>query len=217
MQLPLSQIIPAEPVVLYNHTITTCTTTARVIIASVSASSTPTANAAIHALNPLQPLRAPLFTPPTQAPDDDRAHRRSDGTALLPSLRSIIPYDAISSLFFLLPRQPRGSTSGTAENRVLLWDALQQRTVLELELKEKILALQCRKDMLVIVHRRRVILYHLRMGGSDGHDDDDDGQPDTPKLSTLLQREKIEFETCENPLGEVFRHDPSRLASVTVA
>ena len=202
MQLPLSQIIPAEPVQLFNHTIATCTTTARPIVASVSASSNPTVDAAIHALNPLQPLRAPLFAPPTQAANanEGEAHERAaDGVAALPPpLRSIVPHDAPSSLFFLLPRRARSSAPSTAENRILLWDALQQRIVLELELKEKILALQCRTDMLVVVHRRRVVLYRLRMGGEGGS-----GEPDTLELGSFLQREKTEFETCDNPLGEL--------------
>ena len=206
MQLPLSQIIPAEPVQLFNHTVTACSTTTRTIIASVSASSDPTAvDAAIHALNPLQPLRAPLFAPPTRAAHaiEGEAHpRAADGVAALPPpLRSIVPYDAPSSLFFLLPRRARarGSAPSTAENRVLLWDALQQRIVLELELREQILALQCRKDMLVVVHRRRVVLYRLRTGGEAAGN----GESDTLKLGSFLQREKTEFETCDNPLGEL--------------
>ena len=50
-------------------------------------------------------------------------------------------------------------------NKVLFWDDARARTVAELEFSEDVRGLAARRDRLIVVLRRRVIIYVLGRGG----------------------------------------------------
>lgn len=84
-----------------------------------------------------------------------------------------------SSLLFLVgggrsPRYP--------PNKVLLWDDVSGCEVAELEFRERVRGLACRRDWLAVALRRRVVLF---------------------KVGDQVSRH-AEWDTCDNPRGELY-------------
>ena len=157
MNLPLHQLIPTEPIKLYNQTIDpSCS-----II--VSAGHSIDSHSSIYSAYPLTTLRSPL-------------------KYSLTGLRKICLLDGTSNLLFLLP-----AGGPKAESRVLLWDDAKEEVVLQLEYvqEEKVLGITCRRDKLVVVLRKKIVLYHL----------------DFAKDRSQAVVREAEYETCDNPLG----------------
>ena len=127
------------------------------IIASVGSESGSSSTSSIHSLYPPLKLRAPL--------------------AFKGSLTAIHPLEA-SSLLFLIDGKG---------NKVLLWNDVIEEIMLELAFKDAVLALRSRRDKLVVVLRRRIILFSINLMSDDRAD--------------LLVREG-EYATVDNPLGQ---------------
>lgn len=95
-----------------------------------------------------------------------------------------------SSLLFLVgggrsPRYP--------PNKVILWDDALGEEVAELEFRERVRGLACRKGWLAVALRRRVVVY---------------------ELATAVSRYG-EWDTCDNPRGAYDRHmHPYRSSSI---
>lgn len=94
------------------------------------------------------------------------------------SLRIVLPL-AQSNLLFLVGGPP---SPLYPPNKVLFWDDKLGRTVAELEFREDVRGLAARRDRLVVVLRRRVLIYVLGEG------------------STGIWREGV-YETTDNPSG----------------
>ncbi|CAL1701415.1 unnamed protein product [Somion occarium] len=91
------------------------------------------------------------------------------------TLAAAVPLHS-SSLLFLLgggrsPRYP--------PNKVVLWDDAQGKEVAELEFRERVRGLACRRGWLAVALRRRVVVF---------------------KLDTVVSR-YAEWDTCDNPRG----------------
>lgn len=128
---------------------------------TVLSSASATAKSRLYSLCPPQRLGGPL------------AYSES-------GLRAIYPYDGPSNILFLLP-----SGSERLQRTVLVWDDQAQEVRIELEHKEKVLGLQIRRDRLVVVLRRKLLLYHLDF---------------TLDREQVVYKEAA-YETCDNPLG----------------
>ena len=155
MNLPLHQLIPDSPVELLNHTIDT----ARTVLTAASPSAS--RKSCVYSLYPPRQLGHPLAYSET-------------------GLRTILPYDGASNLLFLLP-----CGTDKLSRSVYVWDDTAQEVVIELEHREEVLRIQCRRDKLVVMLRRKVLLYHLDF---------------TLDRDAALTKE-ADYETCDNPLG----------------
>lgn len=94
------------------------------------------------------------------------------------SLRIVLPL-AQSNLLFLVGGPP---SPLYPPNKVLFWDDKLGKTVAELEFREDVRGLAARRDRLVVVLRRRVLIYVLGEG------------------ATGVWREGV-YETTDNPTG----------------
>ncbi|GAA5842410.1 hypothetical protein JCM9279_005375 [Rhodotorula babjevae] len=94
------------------------------------------------------------------------------------SLRIVLPLER-SNLLFLVGGPP---SPLYPPNKVILWDARAQTAVAELEFREDVRGLRARRDRLVVVLRRRVVLFVLGEGDAG------------------IWREGA-YETCDNPRG----------------
>ncbi|GAA5890251.1 hypothetical protein JCM8208_002752 [Rhodotorula glutinis] len=94
------------------------------------------------------------------------------------SLRIVLPLSR-SNLLFLVGGPP---SPLYPPNKVILWDARAQAPVAELEFREDVRGLRARRDRLVVVLRRRVVLFVLGEGDAG------------------IWREGA-YETCDNPRG----------------
>lgn len=101
------------------------------------------------------------------------------------SLKIVLPL-AKSNLLFLVGGPP---TPLYAPNKVLVWDEQQRKTVAELEFREDVRGLAVRRDTLVVVLRKRVLVFGLGQGGSG------------------LWRQGS-YETTENPAGRSYSSPP---------
>ncbi|GAA5926849.1 hypothetical protein JCM3775_007057 [Rhodotorula graminis] len=94
------------------------------------------------------------------------------------SLRIVLPLER-SNLVFLVGGPP---SPLYPPNKVVLWDARAQGAVAELEFREDVRGVRARRDRLVVVLRRRVVLFVLGEGDAG------------------IWREGA-YETCDNPRG----------------
>ncbi|TNY21337.1 hypothetical protein DMC30DRAFT_203361, partial [Rhodotorula diobovata] len=94
------------------------------------------------------------------------------------SLRLVLPLER-SNLLFLVGGPP---SPLYPPNKVILWDARTEARVAELEFREDVRGLRARRDRLVVVLRRRVVVFVLGEGDAG------------------IWREGA-YETCDNPRG----------------
>lgn len=94
------------------------------------------------------------------------------------SLRFVLPLER-SNLLFLVGGPP---SPLYPPNKVVLWDEREGRAVAELEFREEVKGLAARRDRLVVVLRRRVVVFVLGKGEGG------------------LWREGA-YQTCDNPKG----------------
>ena len=178
MHLPLHQIIPEAPVSLYVQAIDPSGH------AVVSAGNGLDAPAGVH-VHQIQPR-----------PAKRRSPLRFSGPVSL-----AVPHAASNLIWLVTPaydgdRKGKGRASlaqadtptETAPlSKVVLWDDKSESRILELSFREPVLGLICRHDKLVIVCRRRTMMYKLDFG------------PSTDRSQTVIR--EAEFETWDNPLG----------------
>ncbi|KAK9900096.1 hypothetical protein P389DRAFT_7826 [Cystobasidium minutum MCA 4210] len=177
MNLPLHQILPGEPVPLYAQNVDdSCS-----ILASCRSLESSTSNAPstlrIHSLYPLSKLRISERCPP--------------------NVKSVHPYGTSNLLFLILAGDNKRSKGkgregderrkdDTASYKVVLWDDKAEETMLELTFRDPVLNIVLRRDKLVVILERRVILFHLDLHNKD--------------RGEAIVREG-EYETVSNPLG----------------
>lgn len=181
MNLPLHQILPGEPVPLYAQNVDdSCSILAscRIPSASVSQSSSSSNNTPstlrIHSLYPLSKLRISERCP----------H----------NVKSVHPYGTSNMLFLVLSQSRKGkaregipNTDDTASYKIVLWDDKKEEVMLELTFRDPVLNVVLRRDKLVVILERRVVLFHLDLNNED-------------RAEAILR--EGEYETVSNPLGE---------------
>lgn len=178
MNLPLHQILPGEPVPLYTqHVDDSGTILASCRIREDGTTST-TRNAAsqfrIHSLFPLSKLRLSEKCPST--------------------VRSVHPYGSSNLLFLILghdnDRKGKSSTNASinASYKIALWDDKKEETLLQLSFRDPVISLVSRRDKLVVMLERRVVLFHLDFDNED-------------RAEAVLR--EGEYETVSNPLGKL--------------
>ena len=156
MNLPLHQLIPEAPVELLHYSIDA----SRSVL--TAASPVGSKQSRLYSLNPPHRLGRPLAY--------------NEG-----GLRTILPYDGASNILFFLP-----CGSEKVSRIVQVWDDSAQEVAIELEHREEVLGIQCRRDKLVVMLRRKVLLYHLDFS--------------LDRQDAIVK--EAEYETCDNPLGE---------------
>ncbi|KDQ08286.1 hypothetical protein BOTBODRAFT_38117 [Botryobasidium botryosum FD-172 SS1] len=112
------------------------------------------------------------------------------------TLSMVLPLHSTSLLFLLgggrSPRYP--------PNKVVLWDDALNTEVAELEFKERVRGMACRRGWLAVALKRRVVVFQVRGGLSN--DDDGDGKGKQKQSNVLPPLERYEeWETCVNPRG----------------
>jgi hypothetical protein len=118
-------------------------------------------------------------------------------------VRSVHPYGSTNLLFLIIGKDnrkgkgttvpshaPPASTSATSNTsyKIALWDDRKEEVQLELTFKDPVLNLILRRDKLVVVLERRVVLFHLDLANED--------------RAEAVTREG-EYETVSNPLGRL--------------
>lgn len=180
MNLPLHQILPGEPVRLYVQHVDEAAS----ILASCRIHEKDNDNQQqqhsqlrIHSLYPLSKLRVSENCPP--------------------GVRAVHPYGSSNLLFLILSTSNRKgknketSSSSVSSNheayKIALWDDKKQEILLDLAFRDPVITLAIRRDKLVVVLEKRVVLFHLDLDNED-------------RAEAILR--EGEYETVSNPLGE---------------
>lgn len=176
MNLPLHQILPGEPVPLYAQHVDdsgTILASCRIHEDGTARTSDGSSQFRMHSLYPLSKLRVSENAPP--------------------NVRSVHPYGGSNLLFLVLGkdnnRKGKSSTnlSTNASHRIVIWDDRQEEVLLQLTFGDPVINLVSRRDKLVVVLERRVVLFHLDFDNED-------------RAEAILR--EGEYETASNPLGE---------------
>lgn len=193
MNLPLHQILPSEPVPLYNQHFddgTSIMASCRMPANNDSNSGSSERSSApyeekkhtqvrIHSIYPLSSLKVCEKCPP--------------------NVVSVHPYGKTNLLFLILGQEDKkgkrreGSadtfSSSSASNKIALWDDKKEETVLELVFGDPVVNLVLRRDKLVVVLERRIVLFNLDLDNKD--------------RAEAVVREG-QYVTYSNPLGDAF-------------